>query len=300
MPTDNNEFSFLEAQSGELGLGAPIPTVSRVDVATSAGTSSSLVWGADATITLLHGGGLNAHTWDETILVLDRPAIAIDLPGHGDSAWRDDFDYRAESNAVAVGEALDALAPGTAQVVVGQSLGGLTAIALAAARPELVHALVIVDVSPGLRPGDASQVRDFLAGPQVFASRNDIVEKALAAGIGSSREKLERGVELNTRVNDDGSVVFKHHLASPPEGAEPLTVDFAGLWPALQNSAVPVLLVHGSHGFLSPEVVAEFAERVPRAAIVEIEAGHNVQEQQPAALAQAIGVFIESSENANV
>ncbi|OHV35532.1 hypothetical protein BBK14_15015 [Parafrankia soli] len=55
---------------------------------------------------------------------------------------------------------------------------------------------------------------------------------------------------------------------------------------------MPVLLVHGTHGFLTPETIGEFRAGVPRAEIVGIEAGHNVQEQQPAALAAATSRFL--------
>ena len=282
MPTTtHDEFRFLPETF------APVRRESVGDV-------SLLAWGGNPEVTLLHGAGLNGHTWDDTLVALESPALALDLPGHGESAWREDFDYRPQTNATAVAAVIDELGGGQPQIVVGQSLGGLTAIALAGARPELVRALVIVDVSPGLRPGDASQVSDFLAGPQVFASRDEIVEKALAAGIGSDRSALERGVELNTRLQDDGTVVFKHHFAYPPEGVAALALDFSALWPALENAGVPVLLVHGTHGFLSPEVVAEFAERVPHAVLVEVDSGHNVQEQQPVALAEAISTFVTS------
>lgn len=294
MTHSDDEFQYLDDQLGELGLSGPVPSVRRSQLAISSGTLSALTWGERPEVTFLHGGGLNAHTWDSTVLALGRPAIAIDLPGHGDSSWRDDFDYSPRLNAVAVAEALDALAPGAPQNIVGQSLGGLTGIALAGSRPDLVKSLVIVDISPGIRSEDSAQVRDFLAGPQVFASREEIVDKALAAGIGRSRGQLERGVVLNTRVRDDGTVVFKHHLANPPEGAASVPKDFTALWDALIDSPVPVLLVRGTHGFLPPAVVTEFTERVPRAIVVEIEAGHNVHEQKPAELADAISAFLGS------
>ncbi|WP_143175637.1 alpha/beta fold hydrolase [Cryptosporangium aurantiacum] len=291
MSDDPTEFEFLAEEAAEVGAPADLPSVSRVGVTTPSGEVSTLLWGESPVLTLLHGGGLNAHTWDATLLALGRPALAVDLPGHGDSAWRDDFDYSPRTNAAALATVLDALAPGTRQTVVGQSLGGVTAIALAESRPDLVERLVIVDVSPGLRAEDAAQVTNFLSGPLVFSSREEIVELALAAGIGSSRRALTRGVVLNTRIRDDGTVVFKHHLGSPPPGAT-LDVDFHDLWPTLENSEIPVLLVRGTQGFLSPPTVDEFRTRVPRATIVEIEAGHNVQEQQPAALAAAIATFL--------
>ncbi|GAA3383943.1 alpha/beta fold hydrolase [Cryptosporangium minutisporangium] len=289
-----SEFEFLAEEAAEVGAPAALPTVRRVDAATPAGTVSALLWGESPGITLLHGGGLNAHTWDATILALGRSALAVDLPGHGDSAWRDDFDYGPRANAAAVAAVLDAHAPGARQTLVGQSLGGVTALALAQARPDLVERLVLVDVSPGLRPEDAAPVTTFLSGPLEFGSREEIVELALAAGLGSSRRALARGVVLNTRVRDDGVVVFKHHLASPPPGAR-FDVDFRDLWPAVEEATVPVLLVRGTQGFLGPGAVEEFRSRVPRAEIVEIDAGHNVQEQQPAALAAALAGFLAGS-----
>lgn len=291
-----DEFALLRAEAADLGI-APIGEVTRAEIAVPGGSVSALHWadrgdgGRAPALTALHGGGLNAHTWTATLLHLGVPAIAIDLPGHGESTWRADFDYRPERNAEAVAAVLDALAPGVRQTVVGQSLGGVTAIALAATRPDLVERLVIVDVSPGLRAEDASPVLEFISALPSFPSREALVDVAAAAGLGGDRRALERGVALNTRVRSDGTVVFKHHLAAPPDGAR-LDLDFSRLWAPLEAGGVPVLLVRGRTGFLSPEAVAEFARRVPRASIVEIDAGHNVQEQQPAALAAAIDEFI--------
>ena len=96
----------------------------------------------------LHGGGQNAHTWDTVIVGLGEPALAVDLPGHGHSAWREDGDYSPQHNAAAArAGAARALAP-DADLVVGMSLGGLTAIRLGAIAPELVRELVLVDVTP--------------------------------------------------------------------------------------------------------------------------------------------------------
>ena len=50
----------------------------------------------------LHGGGQNAHTWDTVIVGLGEPALAIDLPGHGRSAWREDGVYGPKRNAVTI------------------------------------------------------------------------------------------------------------------------------------------------------------------------------------------------------
>lgn len=169
MSADFDEFSLLgeEAEAFGITVVSP-PVVSRTSVTVADGTTlSALVWGTGRPqLMLLHGGGLNAHTWDSTLLELGVPAVAIDLPGHGDSDWRDDADYSPTTNAVAVTEVFDALAIGP-QVLVGQSLGGLTAIAVAASRPDRVSALVIIDVSPGLVTTGGNPVRPSSQAPTV-------------------------------------------------------------------------------------------------------------------------------------
>ena len=81
----------------------------------------------------LHGGGQNAHTWDTVIVGLGEPALAVDLPGHGRSAWREDGDYGPIRNAETLLPVLREWAP-AADLFVGMSLGGLTAIRLATRR----------------------------------------------------------------------------------------------------------------------------------------------------------------------
>jgi pimeloyl-ACP methyl ester carboxylesterase len=290
-----DEFSLLGEEAAEFGIDvAAIPHVERVRFDASNGVRlSALRWGgAPPRVVLLHGGGLNAHTWDATILALGAPALAIDLPGHGHSAWNDTGDYTPATSAESVAEAIAALAP-DAELIAGQSLGGLTAIAIAATRPELIRKLALIDISPGLSLADAAPVRDFLDGAVAFDSPDDIVERAHAFGIGHSRAALQRGVWHNTRQREDGKWVFRHHLTTLPAGA-PFLLDLASLWPALEALRAPVLLVHGTRGFLRPEVVAELPERIQGATTVAIEAGHNVQEDAPVELAAALGGFLSA------
>ena len=89
----------------------------------------------------------NAHTWDTVALALGVPLIAIDLPGQGHSSRRTDRDYGPWRNAEAVAAVVRDAAP-RATAVIGMSLGGVTAIRLAAGWPDLVRKLVVVDVTP--------------------------------------------------------------------------------------------------------------------------------------------------------
>lgn len=294
---DISEFSYLPAQAEALGV--PLPEVERLTLPLSDGRSlSALRFGGEAPqVTLLHGAGLNAHTWDTTSLALGLPLLAIDLAGHGDSSWRDDVDYTPRTLARDVAEALDAWTT-QPQVVVGQSLGGLTGAALAATRPDLVAELVIVDITPGIdvTAGPAA-LREFYAGPTDFASRDELVDKAMSLGFGGSRPETERGVFLNTRVRPDGRVEWKHHFAhlaahalaahDPGSATAPSVLHETG-WDDLSGVRTPITLVRAARGFVSETDAADFQQRVPAARVVTLDATHNVQETAPVELAGLI------------
>jgi len=293
-----DEFALLHEDAAEFGIPwAGQPAVIRETAQKSDGAVSFLRWGTGRpNLVLLHGGALNAHTWNTTALVVGQPLLAIDLPGHGESSWRSDGKYDPVTLATAIAPVIHdhATPPVT---LVGQSLGGLAGIAVAAAHPELVGRLVLVDVLPAI--GNSEQVRSFLAGPQAFSSREEIVRRAREYGLGHSDEAVARGVWHNTRVRDDGTVVWKHHLGNFAAGERPPldAASFATLWPALEEFGGPVLLVRGEQGFLSDDNVAELRRRVPGATVVTAPTGHNVQEQDPVLLAATIAELRGSSED---
>ena len=267
-------------------------------------TLSALRYAPDGTaagpvVTFLHGAGLNAHTWDTTILALGLPALAIDLPGHGDSSWRDDAAYVARVLAPDVAAGIDAWTDGP-QLLVGQSLGGLTAAAVAASRPDLVRELVVIDITPGI---DSERRTDadprLLRGPDRLGHRVTSWSTARwPFGLGGSRRAAERGVYLNSRIRPDGRVEWKHHFAhlAAAMSAAPPTRPRAA---APSQDALAARALRGRVGrprrraprrsrscaataAMSPEAdAAEFRERVPAASVVTRRSGHNVQEELP-------------------
>lgn len=291
--TPRTEFDFIPAQAAAIGVAAP--RVTRLSLTLESGrTISALRYGDVApVVTLLHGAGLNAHTFDSTVLAMGVPALSIDLPGHGDSSWREDVDYSPRSMADDVATAIAAWTDAP-QLLVGQSLGGLTAAVVAARNPQLVRRLVLVDITPGFEQSGVGQVRGFLDGATDFASRDEIVERAISFGLGGDRESTERGVFLNTRIREDGRVVFKHHFAnlgglpSGDAGSRPV-VPLRALWDDLDAVAVPVALVRGDRGYITDANNAEFLERLPGSASFTIAAGHNVQEDAPVELGRVLG-----------
>lgn len=290
----SDEFSFLPEQAAELGVDPPLPNTERVGITLDDGrTISGIRFGeSPPRVTLLHGAGLNAHTWDSTVLAMGLPALAIDLPGHGDSSWRADAHYTPGIIAPDVAAAIAAFTD-RPQLLVGHSLGGLTAAAVAAAHPESVRTIVIIDITPGVDPNAGpTQIRDFFAGPTDWASRDELVDRALAFGLGGERRAAERGVFLNTRIRPDGRVEWKHHFAhlaaaasNAPAGGDAVSrvLDESG-WEALVTVTAPVTLIRGDHGYVTETDAAAFARRLPAARIEVFPTGHNVHEEQPAAL----------------
>jgi pimeloyl-ACP methyl ester carboxylesterase len=298
---DYDEFSMFADNASEVGLpwkGDPVVRRESVEVAPGRNLSA-LVWGDEpAELVLIHGGGQNAHTWDTLALALDRPLVAVDLPGHGHSDWPGDA--RALEPALLaddVAVAIRALAP-EARMVVGMSLGGITAMALGARHPELVPKLVLVDVTPGVDQEKSSDIRAFLAGPESFASFDEILQRTIQFNPTRTESSLRRGVLHNAVQRDDGTWTWRHQLGRPAgsSGLHIDSVEFGSLWDDLGSITAPTLLVRGA---LSPVVddadVAEFRRRRPDAEVMVVEkAGHSIQGDQPLELARILGSFLDA------
>lgn len=280
-----SEFALLCENAEQAGATGPLPAVQRMQ----AGAISALRWGTAAPrVVFLHGGAQNAHTWDTVIVGLGEPALAVDLPGHGRSAWRDDGDYTPQRNAAALAPVLCELAP-AAELVVGMSLGGLTAIRLAATAPELVRELAIVDVTPSalqrhsqMSAADRGTVA-LAQGERTFADFASILELTVAAAPHRDRESLRRGVFHNTRRRSDGQWTWRYDTMR--------TVgDFAELWSDVSAITAPTTLIRGADSaFVSDDDVAEYARRSPglRTHVVA-DSGHSVQSDQPRALVELL------------
>src|ERR1700748_2266717 len=120
---DYDEFGLFGENAAEYGLPFDHPpVVRRVFADVSGGRRlSALVWQEqEPELVLLHGGAQNAHTWDTVAMALDRPLVALDLPGDGHSDGpaehpADELDVQA--NAADVAAAVRQLAPSARAVV---------------------------------------------------------------------------------------------------------------------------------------------------------------------------------------
>ena len=289
-----DEFGLFSENAAEYGLPyAGPPAVRRVEVEVSPGRHvSSLVWGTSAPeLVLVHGGAQNAHTWDTVAMALDRPLVAIDLPGHGHSDGGPGGSLSVESNGADLATVVAALAP-DAVGVVGMSLGGLSSIALTAAAPELVRALVLVDVTPGVNPEKSAPITNFVNGPASFASFDELLARTMEHNPSRTEASLRRGILHNALQREDGSWVWRYaRFRDMESGRAP---EFGDWWSAISAVTVPMMLVRGlAWSVVDDADVAELLRRQPTCKVVGVEgAGHSVQGDRPLELASILSDFL--------
>jgi pimeloyl-ACP methyl ester carboxylesterase len=192
--------------------------------------------------------------WDDLaprLLAAGRRVVTYDARGHGGSTRRPPTVARAAhvQDAVTLIQHLD-LAPVT---LIGQSLGGHTAMLLASAHPELVDSLVLVEAGPaGSDPDLPSRIAAWL-------------------------ESWDPSLDRDTMVACIAELTTNSY------------------WSEWSRITCPTLLVQGENGTMRPdEPAAMLAARPTTAHTVIPGAAHDVHLDEPRALYDAIGSFLET------
>lgn len=235
---------------------------------------------------MLHGLAGHAGEWAQMAAALgsDFRSVAVDQRGHGRSEREpSDRSRRAFVADVAAVVKRLSLAP---VVLVGQSMGGNTAFLAAAAHPELVVGLVVVEASPdGPAPELPARVRRWLESWPVpfcdetkareFFSTQGLAPDAWAAGL----ERREHG--LCPAFDADVLIDCMAQLAAN---------DY---WTEWRRIRCPTLIVRGQRGNFDANHIDELAHQLPDAHAVTIpDAGHDVHLDAPERLADEIHRFL--------
>jgi pimeloyl-ACP methyl ester carboxylesterase len=233
-------------------------------------------------VLLVHGGGQTRHSWGGTARALASvgcAAVAYDQRGHGDSAWAADGAYGSEQFAAdllaIVGE-LRGRGLGR-PVVVGASLGGIAGlIAAGELDPSAIRALVLVDITPQIRPDGVDRILSFMrahAG-EGFASPEEAADAIAAYLPHRPRPADLSGLAKNLRRDPDGR--YRWHwdprfLEARRDAVEHARTVQERLEKAARGLAVPVLLVRGRDSELVGEAEAKaFVDLVPHAEVADV------------------------------
>jgi pimeloyl-ACP methyl ester carboxylesterase len=259
-------------------------------------------WGGDGPpLVMLHGLSGHARTWDHTAAALAGRyrVLALDQRGHGDSDWAPRYGFGPMAADLLA--FLDALQLSEVTLM-GLSMGGIVSFVFAAAHPERVRRLVILDIGPEIAPAGATNISATMASPDVFASEDEAFAQARAANPRPADEALRHRVRHALRSQPDGTLTFKmdNALRAGPAAIFDLTAD--QLWEAWRSVRCPVLLIRAAD---SDVLAAGTAQRMqaenPRAAFATVpDCGHSITLDNPQGLLVAVDPWLAAAETGRV
>lgn len=252
-----------------------------------------LDWGnADAPpVVCVHGYTSSAQAFNAPARRIgDRfHVIAPDVRGHGESAWSPDGSYQYLDQAGDLAALVDQL--GLARfILIGTSMGGIIAMAYAAAHPERLAGLVINDIGPDVEQGSqritqtvGSRPDDFATLEDAMAYRREISPITASRPLDDQRE-LALGV---LRQRADGRWGWKMDPAYIRQRVERGAPRRPDLWPALERLPCPALVVWGTESDVLSEAQARrMVAALPRGELVAVPGvGHAPTLVEPVTLA---------------
>ncbi len=245
---------------------------------------SAEVTGPQRSVVILHGLFGSGENWAGIARALSEhvPVVLPDLPNHGKSAWTETIDYPTMAREV---ERLISLLGLEQPIVVGHSMGGKVAMALALMQPESVGGLGVIDIAPRrYRPSHES----------ILAAMAAVEERGNKEG--RSPTRTEADAILAERIPDQavrGFLLKSYRRTSESNYGWMLNVsgirtaysailgfpDFG----AAQYTGKALFLYGSESDYVRTERDNELIwERFPQAQLVEVDgAGHWVHAVQP-------------------
>jgi pimeloyl-ACP methyl ester carboxylesterase len=243
------------------------------------------------TIVLLHGFDGSLHWWDNLVPLLAARyrVVRFDLLGHGGSS-KPSGGYSMEHQAQLVDEALHQLGVRRA-LIVGHSMGGLVATALATRDRALAAGVVLVDSPPTSGAGKLPFTARLGFMPVLGQALRSvfITNGEVKSTLGSA---FAPGYPVPHQfVSDFWRMTYTSYAQSHREDGAYL--EHEPLAARLTSLGVPLLGIYGTRdAIVSPEAMREDYPTVPHAQVVAIPgAGHSPMVEKPYATASALLPF---------
>ena len=251
-----------------------------------------LEWGREDAqpLVLLHGISRVAHSFDHLAphFAQRYRVIAVDMRGHGESAWHPEGAYLVEDYAQDIQALIATL--GLRDIVLwGNSTGGRVAQVVAGTGPELVAAVIVEDVGPE-RPTAVSNRRAQRMGNEEngWASTDELLAHVSKAYPRTSTSVLENFVRHGSKSRADGRIIWKRDPAIL-KGFVPTE-----LWDSVSRIEAPIVYILGGASAIVPAQTQErLRKTLPQARIVTMpELGHYPSDEQPEAFLAIVDEFL--------
>lgn len=237
--------------------------------------------GASPDVLAIHGLTGHGRRW-QTLATAHLPDVTIcapDLLGHGRSSWA--APWTIDANVAALADLLT-----RPTVVVGHSFGGAIALNLAATRPDLVSALVLLDPAVGLDGDWMRDIADDMFSSPDYTDRAEArSEKANGSWADVDADELDRELDEHLVPSTGGRVGWRISIPAMmsywSELARPITVP---------PSTIPVTLIRASRTsppYVTDELLTSLADR-PDFELLDFDCDHMVAQALPADTAAVI------------
>lgn len=245
-------------------------------------------YGPDGPVGLLAIHGLTGHgaRWRHVAGHLPEIAVAApDLVGHGHSSWA--APWTIDANVAALAALIERSADGPVPVV-GQSFGGAIALHLAAARPDLVAALVLLDPAIGLDGAWMARIAEaMLASPDYPDAAEARAEKE--HGSWSDVDPALLDVELDEHLVALPTGRFGWRISVPAMMSYWSELARGMVLPAPGTATTLVRASRTSPPYVSEDLIAGLQDRLgTNFQLVELDCNHMVDQARPAEVAELI------------
>ena len=184
--------------------------------------------------------------------------VAMDVRGHGESAWSSAGAYQYHDQVGDLAAVVDKL--GLSRfTLIGTSMGGIIAMAYAGAHPDRLTHLVLNDIGPDVEVG-SQRITQMVGGrPDEFGTLDDAmayrrqVSPIVAGRALDDQRELALGV---LRQRPDGRWIWKMDPAYIQQRVKIGPPERPALWPALQRVTCPTLVIWGSDSDVLSEAQA--------------------------------------------
>jgi len=232
---------------------------------------------------LLHGISRTAHTFDHVArrYQKDFHVIAIDMRGHGDSAWDPNAQYLVEDYAKDI-EGIAGQLQLTNMVMMGNSTGGRVVQVMAGLHPDLVSRIVVEDVGPerpaAIADGFAQRVQQERAADTSWASEDEVFAQTKKQNPSVSDEILRAYVKSAVKRRADGRLVWKRD----PQLSKGFVV--TELWRYIGRITCPTIYILGGTSTIVPvETQERLKKTIPGVEIATVPGvGHYPDWEKPA------------------